>query len=82
MSWAPNSDQRICRFLHMRDRMVWNRRDCALESIQDGEKGQAAEAAVSSLETAIEALEEIENQVDEATSALEDSSQARQGAWL
>jgi hypothetical protein len=53
-----------------------------LESIQDGEKGQAAEAAVSSLETAIEALEEIENQVDEATSALEDSSQARQGAWL
>lgn len=44
------------------------------ESFQSGEKGQAAEAAVSSLETACEQLEEIESSVEAISQSLDEAA--------
>lgn len=44
------------------------------QSFQDGEKGQGAEAAVSSFDEALSAMDEIESQIGEADGHLEQAS--------
>lgn len=44
------------------------------QSFQDGEKGQAAEAAVSSFDEALSAMDEIESQIGETDGHLEQAA--------
>ena len=45
------------------------------ESLQGGDKGQAAEEAVSHLDTALDAIQEVVSQAEAASDALESAAQ-------
>jgi hypothetical protein len=54
--------------------------DAMPESLQSGEKGQAAEAAIESLETAQSELESAETSVDEIRAHIEAAIEALEAA--
>ncbi len=48
--------------------------DAMSESLQDGEKGSAAEEVISHLDAAVEAVDEVDTAFDEVVSSLESAA--------